>query len=56
MLLDFKAKNWETINPDVKYRVIANLANNYFELHEKYKAAETILELEDIKIHIARIQ
>lgn len=48
LLLDFKKKNWQSLSPETKYKVLVNLGMCYFDLHNKTKACEALLELKDI--------
>ncbi len=50
LLLEFKAKNWQSAPAEMRYKIISNLANCYFETHQKDKAVNTILELQQIPI------
>ena len=48
LLNDYRKKNWNQISEELKYKVIANLASAYLDLHETEKGAETLLELKNI--------
>lgn len=53
LLLDFKKKNWDKLNPETKYKVVVNLGMCYLDLHEKAKATEYLLALKDIPFESA---
>ncbi|MGF7025054.1 tetratricopeptide repeat protein [Sphingobacterium sp. HSC-15S19] len=48
LMIKFKERNWSTIDEELKFKVIINLAGIYLELSQQKEAGQTLLELEDI--------
>lgn len=52
-LLQFKAQNWDKINPELKYKVLANLGGLLFELGRQAEGAQYLVQLKDVDFESA---
>ena len=48
LLLDYKEKNWDKITPEIRFKLIANIAITYFDLYNKAEAVRYIKKIKDI--------
>jgi len=48
LLDNYRKSNWDQLSPELKYKVIANKAVAYFDLHKTETAAEILLELQSL--------
>lgn len=44
----YRSENWQAITPELKYKVIANIASIFLEIGKKHDAGLTLKELEDV--------
>lgn len=48
LLLDFKQKNWDEIDSETKYKVLANIGICYLNLHDKSGATDYLIAIKDV--------